>query len=65
MQANLKQLSLANIYTNIDEYFQQDKPKLIIIVRFIKPINAPTEIDKTVKAFVLFCKRFTLINLLY
>jgi len=29
MQSNLKQLSLADIYTNIDEYFQQDKPKLI------------------------------------
>jgi len=29
MQSNLKQLSLANIYSNIDEYFQQDKPKLI------------------------------------
>jgi len=29
MQANLKQLSFADIYTNVDEYFQQDKPKLI------------------------------------
>ena len=29
MQPNLKQLSLADIYTDIDEYFQQDKPKLI------------------------------------
>ncbi|MBU3114863.1 DDE transposase [Clostridium lacusfryxellense] len=29
MQSNLKQLSLADIYTDIDEYFQQDKPKLI------------------------------------
>jgi len=29
MQSNLKQLSLADIYINIDEYFQQDKPKLI------------------------------------
>jgi len=29
MQSNLKQLSLADIYTNIDGYFQQDKPKLI------------------------------------
>jgi len=29
MQIKLKQLSFANIYSNIDEYFQQDKPKLI------------------------------------
>jgi len=29
MQSNLKQLSLADIYTNIDRNFQQDKPKLI------------------------------------
>ena len=29
MQSNLKQLSLSDIYTNIDEYFQQDKSKLI------------------------------------
>jgi len=29
MQTKLKQLSFANIYSNIDEYFQQDKPKLI------------------------------------
>jgi hypothetical protein len=29
MQSDLKQLSLADIYTDIDEYFQQDKPKLI------------------------------------
>lgn len=29
MQANLNQLSFTDIYSNIDEYFQQDKPKLI------------------------------------
>ena len=29
MQANLKQLSLTDIYSNIDEYFQKDQPKLI------------------------------------
>lgn len=29
MQANLNQLSLTDIYSNVDEYFQQDKPKLI------------------------------------
>lgn len=29
MQANLNQLSSTDIYSNIDEYFQQDKPKLI------------------------------------
>ena len=29
MQSNLKQLSLADIYSDIDEYFQQDKPKFI------------------------------------
>jgi len=29
MQADLKQLSFADIYSNLDEYFQQDKPKLI------------------------------------
>ena len=31
MQSNLKQLSLADIYTDIDDYFQQDKPKLVRI----------------------------------
>ena len=29
MKANLNQLSFTGIYSNIDEYFQQDKPKLI------------------------------------
>lgn len=29
MLANLNQLSLTDIYSNIDEYFQKDKPKLI------------------------------------
>jgi uncharacterized membrane protein len=29
MQSNLKQLSLTDIYTDLDEYFHQDKPKLI------------------------------------
>jgi hypothetical protein len=29
MQPNLKQLSLTDIYTDLDEYFHQDKPKLI------------------------------------
>jgi len=29
MQSNFKQLSLDDIYTDIDEHFQQDKPKLI------------------------------------
>ena len=29
MQANLKQLSLTDIYSDLDEYFQSDKPKLI------------------------------------
>ena len=29
MKANLNQLSFTDIYSNIDEYFQQDKPKLI------------------------------------
>ena len=29
MQSNLKQLSLSDIHTNIDECFQQDKPKLM------------------------------------
>ena len=29
MQANLNQLSSTDIYSNIDEYFQSDKPKLI------------------------------------
>ncbi|MBU3180937.1 ISNCY family transposase, partial [Clostridium psychrophilum] len=29
MQSNLKQLSLTDIYTDIDDYFQQDKPRLI------------------------------------
>ena len=29
MQANFNQLSLTDVYSNIDEYFQSDKPKLI------------------------------------
>ncbi|MDP4178385.1 MAG: transposase, partial [Bacillota bacterium] len=29
MQTNLKQLTFTDIYSNIDEYFQKDKPKLI------------------------------------
>ena len=29
MKENLNQLSFTDIYSNIDEYFQQDKPKLI------------------------------------
>ena len=29
MKANLNQLSFTDIYSNVDEYFQQDKPKLI------------------------------------
>lgn len=29
MQANFNQLSFVDIYSNVDEYFQQDKPKLI------------------------------------
>ncbi|WAG44051.1 hypothetical protein LL065_26235 (plasmid) [Clostridium estertheticum] len=29
MQSNLKQLPIVYIYTDIDEYFEQDKPKLI------------------------------------
>ena len=29
MQSNLKQLSIADIYTNVEEYFEQDKPKLL------------------------------------
>ena len=29
LKINLKQLSFTDIYSNVDEYFQQDKPKLI------------------------------------
>lgn len=29
MQANVNKLCLTDIYSNIDEYFEQDKPKLI------------------------------------
>ena len=29
MKENLNQLSFTDIYSNIDEYFNQDKPKLI------------------------------------
>lgn len=29
LQANLNQLSMTDIYSTVDEYFQQDKPKLI------------------------------------
>jgi len=29
MQSNLIQLSLTDIYEDLDEYFHQDKPKLI------------------------------------
>ncbi|WP_298839809.1 DDE transposase [Clostridium sp.] len=29
MQSNLKQLSLTDIYTDLDEYFHKDKPKLL------------------------------------
>lgn len=45
MLANLNQLSMTDLYSNVDEYFQQDKPKLIKL--FEQHIDLPSLIPQS------------------